>query len=300
MASMDALSKSFFEGDRMWVKKGNRLALFLPKAGIDFWSRHWSQIDIGRRMQIDRKDLFLLNIFHNYLPHNGKVIEAGCGLGQWVKILREEGYDIEGIDFSEETVRRTKRYDPSLSVRVGNILHLPYPDNHFAGCISLGVVEHLEEGPENALKEAHRVLSAKGTLLVSVPYINPLRKLKGAVGVYRYRNEKQIGEFHQYCFTKTEFTSILRDSGFRVIIAVPFAVMQGLSDEMPFVNQLSRFFKREDAFYSNNAIVGSKKNNVKTRVYAGIKSVLGKIAYYSLVRNAVGHMILFVAKPEKR
>ncbi len=77
-----------------------------------------------------------------YMPKEGKIIEAGCGLGRYVVYLSELGYDIEGIELSAETVEMVKRLRPSLKIKQGDITKLEYPDNSISGVICLGVVEH--------------------------------------------------------------------------------------------------------------------------------------------------------------
>jgi SAM-dependent methyltransferase len=93
-----------------------------------------------------------------FLPKNGKVLEAGCGLGRYVKYLADEGYDIVGIELSGDAVRVVKRKTPELRLIQGDVLRLPFRTASIDGIISLGVIEHFIEGCDGPLREMHRVL----------------------------------------------------------------------------------------------------------------------------------------------
>ena len=89
--------------------------------------------------------------FLEYLPKDAPILEAGCGLGAWVIFLGERGYDIVGIDHDPNVIKRVKSWKPSLNVQYGDVTSLPFGDESFGAVISLGVVEHFEEGWAKAL-----------------------------------------------------------------------------------------------------------------------------------------------------
>jgi SAM-dependent methyltransferase len=113
-----------------------------------------------------------------YMPKSGKIVEAGCGLGRYVKYLSEKGYDVEGIEYSGETVSMVKEKDSSLKVIQADVLSMPYQANSIGGIVSLGVVEHFIPGPFEPLKEMHRVLNSGGIAVISVPSFNLVRRIK--------------------------------------------------------------------------------------------------------------------------
>jgi SAM-dependent methyltransferase len=164
-------------------------------------------------------------VLRAHLPRAGRILESGCGLGRWVFYLREKGYDIVGIDLAEEALAAARAYDPSAPVLRDDVLHGAFPDGSFDAALSLGVVEHFEEGPGAALAELHRLLRPGGTLCISVPTQNLTRlvvtnPLKTA---YRWMRELR-GErfaFEEYRFTRGFFTAQLRAAGFEVITMVP-------------------------------------------------------------------------------
>ena len=143
------------------IMEGKNLAYYLAAADASFWDEHWKSYlspavyqgaELGHIEPYDA-------VFTRYLPKTGKIIEAGCGLAQYVLGLNKRGYDVEGVDFSAETVNAVRALRPDLSIRVGDVCRLDVPDNTYAGYISLGVMEHRHAGPEPFLEEAYRVLS---------------------------------------------------------------------------------------------------------------------------------------------
>ena len=104
-----------------------------------------------------------------YLPISGKIVEAGCGLGRFVKYLTDKGYDVVGVELSEETVRNVKEVDPQLNVIHGDVLNMPFRTNSIDGVIALGVIEHFISGIEDPLKEIYRILKQGGVAVITVP-----------------------------------------------------------------------------------------------------------------------------------
>src|SRR5207249_11956885 len=100
---------------------------------------------------------------------------------------------------------------------------LALADGALSGYISLGVIEHDPDGPDALLVEAHRVLAPGGVLVVSVPYVNGVRRL--AAGWIRRRNQeiaRRGGAFYQSAFSRAELVAALARCGFSVRAAHPY------------------------------------------------------------------------------
>lgn len=103
------------------------------------------------------------------LPKDELVLEGGCGLGQFVIWLRDRGFQVFGIDYNESLVRKAREYDRNLDIEVGDVTDIQFPHNTFGAYLSFGVIEHFEDGPMKAIKEAYRVLKPGGKFIVFVP-----------------------------------------------------------------------------------------------------------------------------------
>jgi len=150
---------------------------FDNKPECTIWDNMWTKRTIEQELEACDIESPPRELFLSYLLKEGKSVDAGCGFGKWVIYLKQHGYDIVGIDDNEQAIAKLKNFDESLLVELGDILDLHYPDSSFDAYISMGVVEHFEEGPIAALEEAYRVLKPHGLIFVSVPTVNMIRQL---------------------------------------------------------------------------------------------------------------------------
>src|SRR5205807_9768965 len=103
----------------------------------------------------------------------------------------------------------------------------------FNAYFSGGVVEHLESGPDSALTEAARVTRLDGVLLISVPYLSPLRRiLRPFKSTWRPAAEPTdvdpapVGTFFQYIFSAQRFERILQQAGLNVRERVGYGIVR--------------------------------------------------------------------------
>lgn len=95
-----------------------------------------------------------------------RMLEPGCGRGEFLRNFREMGLDVYGLDLSSEAQKLAK----DIPIPVCNVERedIPYPDNHFDVIYNKSFLEHLRE-PERFMSEAHRVLKPGGLFLCLVP-----------------------------------------------------------------------------------------------------------------------------------
>jgi SAM-dependent methyltransferase len=157
----------------------------------------------------------LTGLIERHLPAGGPVLEAGCGLGQYVLLLRERGRAALGADWSLEALRAGARLGAPLAVM--DLRSLAVRTGALAAYLSLGVVEHDPEGPDAIVREAARVLPRGGALLLSVPYWNGVRRLAAPYLRRQGRRTRAAGgQFYQYAFTRAELGRLLDAQGFTV------------------------------------------------------------------------------------
>ncbi|PLX21804.1 hypothetical protein C0584_01730 [Candidatus Parcubacteria bacterium] len=261
------------------------LKVFKEKANSGYWDAHWSKLSTNELYKID-KGSFLEKKFLKFLPKDGKILEGGCGLGQWVKILVEHGYDIFGLDFAEETVKTLNKTNPELKISKGDVFNLLLKDGGLSGYISLGVIEHFEEGPEKIIKEMKRVLRRDGILIVTVPFQSMFLRFK----YFFNNNQKGEGAFYQYHYNLNEMKSFFEE--FSVIDVDYFDPFKTLRDESSLLKKFHRKIKG-----SNQKERNGNSINVNNSEQKSLIKNLNKI---KLFRWFFGHMIILTLKNDKK
>ena len=99
-----------------------------------------------------------------------KVLDCGCGQGQYVLGFLAEGADAHGVEYIGENVAHFAALYPEHAHRVaqGDIERLPFPDASFDVALLNEVLEHV---PDDAagLREVRRILKPGGWLFVFSP-----------------------------------------------------------------------------------------------------------------------------------
>lgn len=197
------------------------LTYYSATAREDFWTEHWGGHTVEELLAVARVSP-LTTLITDALPPAGLVLEAGCGLGQYVILLRERGWRAAGVDGSVEALAACRRA-AAVPLAASDLRALAIRSGALAAYVSLGVVEHDPDGPDAILAEARRVLAPGGALVISVPYLNGVRRL-GAPWIRRHQSalSRRGGTFYQYAFTRRELVAALRRHGFTPLVAHPY------------------------------------------------------------------------------
>ncbi len=163
-----------------YVREKGALSLWDKKASPVFWQEHWHQLTDKELRHALRPTKYiwpsLRRILLKWLPKEGVVLDAGCGIGHMVQRLRSNGLSCIGLDYAVPSLIRSKSICPDLLFIGGDLMNLPFADDIFAGILSIGVLEHFEHGPGVPLREISRVLKPGGVVCLSVPFENKWRR----------------------------------------------------------------------------------------------------------------------------
>lgn len=99
----------------------------------------------------------------------GRALEIGVGGAGYLLALREQGWNVQGIEISAELAQHA-REAYSLDVRTGSAESAlaQFPDDHFDLVAMWHVVEHLSD-PAGVLADIRRVLKPGGRLMMELP-----------------------------------------------------------------------------------------------------------------------------------
>ena len=172
-----------------------------------------------------------------------------------------------------------------------------------AAYVSLGVVEHDPAGPDAILAEAHRVLAPGGTLVISVPYVNGVRRL--GAGWIRRQNRTLAaagGKFYQYAFTRAELLAALGRHGFTPLAVHPYDPARilrklrpwsprGCRGRRPSARPASR---RPRAVPGGGAAAPGRR--AATAQSRPARRVVRRALYTEPALRLLGHMLLVVAR----
>jgi SAM-dependent methyltransferase len=113
-----------------------------------------------------------IRLIRRELPDRGRYVDAGCGHGAIVELLRRRGFDAHGFDLSDWMVEQSRRTSLGQRLQVGDVeSDIPF-DGQFRLITCLEVLEHLPE-PGNALEVFADRLEPGGRLIATTPNLAP-------------------------------------------------------------------------------------------------------------------------------
>jgi SAM-dependent methyltransferase len=196
------------------------------------WTRIWEQSGgpQGSADRIPRKAEFrIMWPYLEKLPKGSRILDGGCGLGDWVVWLTKAGYPTVGLDVSRLTIGKLRQMFPDMEFAVGDVRETGFPSDSFDVYFSWGTFEHFEEGFGRVVNEAFRILKPGGWLFTSMPFVNLRHALRDTLWEpWRLPPQTARTRFYQWRLTRGELASILARHGFAVEDVIIIGKRQGL------------------------------------------------------------------------
>jgi SAM-dependent methyltransferase len=150
---------------------------------------------------------------------SGRVVDVGCSTGLLVRILRDRGYEAEGIELNPQSAEWGRaHYD--VTIHTEPLERCPYAPESLDGLLMTDVLEHASH-PLKFLLEARQLLMPGGVLLVIFPDI---RSLESRYWHFLSRLFQRDGlwrnchiPLHVWEFTRPTAEVCFRSAGFRVL-----------------------------------------------------------------------------------
>lgn len=129
----------------------------------------------------------------HYLPAHGgglRLLDIGCGTGHHLARLRQRGFNVAGVDGSEEMLAHARANNPDVEIRRADVEDLPFPSASFDLIICIEVLRYLPDS-SRCIQEMARVLRPGGICLATAA---PILNLNGYWLVNRAAQLAPIGD----------------------------------------------------------------------------------------------------------
>lgn len=153
------------------------------------------------------------------IPRCGTVVDLGCGTGDLLPLLSRKAKKVIGVDNSPgmlEEARKRHRLDASrVSLRVGDLHHLPLRDAEVDCAVMTMVLHHVSE-PEKVFGEIAKVLKPGKTFVL--------------IDLSKHRDETMRSRYHDRWlgFDREEVRAWMKQAGLKVEKEEPFPLKNGL------------------------------------------------------------------------
>lgn len=153
----------------------------------------------------------------------GVVLDIGCGAGRTTAAIRKIGYDVIGVDYSQNMIDTARRLSPDIQYEVQDVRDLSFDDASFEyAFFSFNGLMLLKtyEDRKKATIEIGRVLKNDGLFFFTTPFYD--NKIEKGYWIEKFNKYgKQLADL-----TKSEKISIgdiiICDYGIEFYIHIPF------------------------------------------------------------------------------
>lgn len=145
-----------------------------------------------------------------YVKDGDKVLDVGCGVGVFCKMVRDEKKECEiwGTDISDDVIRDNGKQE-GIIYKQGYAGHQKFlPDNYFDVVFAGEILEHMDN-PALLFEEAYRVLKKGGYFIVTTPL-----------------NTAVTSPEHMWIFDKDDIETLFFSEGFKKIEYVDLPDME--------------------------------------------------------------------------
>lgn len=178
----------------------------------------------------------------------GRVLDIGCGRGITLSQLKEDGWEVSGVEISE-TAATHARHLLGDTVFVGDVLAAPWPADSFDVINIWHALEHLPD-PAGVLAKSRTLLRPGGLLVVAVPNFESVQ-----AGFARRQWFHLDVPRHYWHFGEKNLRALLEEKGFVIqetshfsFEQNPYGWIQSLLNRLGFpFNLLYDILKHESA-----------------------------------------------------
>lgn len=157
----------------------------------------------------------ILNDHFGPASANRRLFDLGCGNGSVAAYYAEQGYDVMGVDPSDDGVAAAHAAYPHLAIEQGSAYdNLAAIYGTFPAVISLEVIEHVY-APRDYARTVFSLLEDGGIAIISTPYHGYLKNIAIAVSNHFDKHVNPLWDHgHIKFWSIRTLTELLREAGF--------------------------------------------------------------------------------------
>lgn len=159
-----------------------------------------------------------LKIMANLVNKKHKVLDLGCGTGDFLRLIKKNNNQIEGLEISKKVASiGIKR---GLKIKIADLSKkFPYSKNTFDTITAGEIIEHIYD-TDFFLEEIKRILKPNGNVIISTPNIATLgRRIMLLFGINPLiETSLQNASGHIRYFTKKSLQQLLEKHSFKIDI----------------------------------------------------------------------------------
>ncbi|MCW4051990.1 MAG: class I SAM-dependent methyltransferase [Candidatus Bathyarchaeota archaeon] len=141
----------------------------------------------------------------------GKILDVGCAAGYFLKVMKERGYEVRGVEVSKIFADFAKN-SYGLSVFCGDVNQARFANENFDIVTMFDVLSHLRT-PSKDLKEINRILKVGGLLILETGNKGEFRSKES---VEKWSDSWGSPE-HLFHYSKKALMILLQKTGFAVL-----------------------------------------------------------------------------------
>lgn len=198
-----------------------------------------------QRLKLATARLYLDTLAPFLSSSRPRLLEIGCGHGDFLVEAQSRGFEVEGLEYSQDAASRANARLNHMAVRVGSPEADCLPSSTYDIIGAFDVIEHLRN-PKQSLEYMHSALKPGGIIALVTPSLDSWsRRLLGRYWM-EYKTE------HLTYFSRQSLKSMLNSTGFTNIRFAPnyktlnldYVAAHFERFTVPILTPIVRFFRR--------------------------------------------------------
>ncbi len=161
------------------------------------------------------KRSLLLKTLAKRVPPGGRILDLGCGTGQFSAMMTGAGYSVTAADISEEALRITMTNAPdSTTLLLRPEERVPSPERSFDAVWASEVIEHVVDVGLFA-DEVHRILRPGGVWILTTPFHGVTKNV--LIALLKFSRHFDPFGPHLRFFDRGSLERLVLSAGFRLL-----------------------------------------------------------------------------------